>query len=110
VSADNNDLINWILSAGLSSQALVLEAAGARCQGRGHHKAAVEVLKLSAEIEIDNLSVYQALASSYIALNLYDDAAIVLEKALSNYPDSFDIQSALLWCYTQPDLDKNANQ
>jgi hypothetical protein len=42
-----------------------------------------------------------------MALNLYDDAVIVLEKALSNYPDSFEIQSALLWCYTQPVSNKN---
>ncbi|HEX8174090.1 MAG TPA: tetratricopeptide repeat protein [Pyrinomonadaceae bacterium] len=107
MSIDNSDFINWILSADASSQALALEAAGVICEGRGHHKAAVEVLKVATEIKVNNIDVYQALARSYMALNLYDDAAIVLEKALSLYPDSFDIQSALLWCYTQPDSNKN---
>jgi tetratricopeptide (TPR) repeat protein len=107
MSVGNNEFINWILSAGVSSQALVLEAAGAVCQDRGHHEAAIEVLKLSTEIEIDNLSIYQAMARSYMALNRYNDAAMVLEDALANYPDSFEIQSSLLWCYTQPDLYRN---
>lgn len=108
MSVDNNDFVNWILGAGVSSQALVLEAAGAICEGRGHHEAAVEVLKLSTEIEIDNLSVYQVMTRSYIALGRFKEAATVLERALSHNPDSFEIRSALLWCYTQPDLDKNA--
>lgn len=107
MSADNSDFINCILSAGASSQALVLEAAGALCEARGHHRAAIEVLKLSAEIEIGNLSVYLSLARSYMALNRFEDAAEVLENALSHYPGSFEIQSALLWCYTQPESDKN---
>lgn len=107
VNSGNSDFIDWILSAGVPSQALVLEAAGAICEGRGRHKAAIEVLKLTTEIEVDNLDVYQALARSYMALKRYDDAAIVLEKILSHYPDSFEIQSALLWCYTQPDSNKN---
>lgn len=107
MNAGNSDFINWILSAGLSPQALILEAAGAICEARGHHRATIEVLKLSAEIEIDNLSVYQAMARSYMALDRFEDAAVVLEKALAHYPDSFEIQSALLWCYTQPDSNKN---
>lgn len=80
VNSGNSDFIDWILSAGVPSQALVLEAAGAICEGRGRHKAAIEVLKLTTEIEVDNLDVYQALARSYMALKRYDDAAIVLER------------------------------
>ena len=107
VNSGNSAFINWLLSMGASSQALVLEAAGAVCEARGHRRAAIEVLKLSAEIEIGNLSVYLSLARSYMALNRFEDAAAVLEKAVSHYPDSFEIKSALLWCYTQPESDKN---